>query len=116
MNAPRLSSTTLDPDSFRAIAELAYRESGLILADKKATMIQSRLRHRLRNLGLSDFAAYCSYLQSEDGREEHQHLISALTTNVSHFFRESHHFDTLGKLVAKRLPELRAADACASGR
>lgn len=108
MSATRLASSTLDSDSFRAIADLAYRESGLTLADKKATMIQSRLRHRLRILGLPDFAAYCAYIQSENGQEEHPHLISALTTNVSHFFRESHHFDTLGKLVAKRLPDLRA--------
>ncbi|APE45388.1 hypothetical protein BOO69_08800 [Sulfitobacter alexandrii] len=106
--AARLAQTTLDPDSFRAIAELAYRESGLTLADKKATMIQSRLRHRLRALGLPDFPSYCSYLKSDQGRQEHRHLISALTTNVSHFFRERHHFDTLRALVTQRLPALRA--------
>ncbi|QFT59961.1 Chemotaxis protein methyltransferase [Sulfitobacter sp. THAF37] len=108
MIADRLASSTLDPDSFRAIAELAYRESGLTLADKKATMIQSRLRHRLRALGLPDFPSYCRFIQSDRGQDEHRHLISALTTNVSHFFRESHHFDTLRDLVAQRLPSLRA--------
>lgn len=108
MSAIRQPLSTLDPDSFRAIADLAYRESGLILADKKATMIQSRLRHRLRALGLPDFATYCSYIQSDKGQEEHRHLISALTTNVSHFFRENHHFDTLRSLLMHRLPDLRA--------
>ena len=74
MNA-RLQSTQLDPESFRAIADLAYRESGLILVEEKASMIRSRLRHRLQDLGLADFAAYSALLVSEDGKAERKHLI-----------------------------------------
>ena len=88
MNARAQQIGGLDSASFRAIADLAYRESGLTLVEEKSSMIQSRLRHRLRDLGLSDFASYCNLVQSDDGREERQHLISALTTNVSHFFRK----------------------------
>lgn len=94
-----MQSDTLDLQAFRAIAELAYRESGLILPDEKHSMIQSRLRHRLRALGLSSFDDYCTLITSEAGREERPQLISALTTNVSHFFREPHHFDYLNKKV-----------------
>lgn len=98
----------LDDASFRAISDLAYRESGLTLVAEKATMIQSRLRHRLRVLGIENFPAYCTLIGSDDGLEERRHLISALTTNVSHFFRESHHFETLKDLLDARLQHLRA--------
>lgn len=98
----------LDSASFRAIAALAYRESGLLLAEEKRRMIQSRLRHRLRCLGLPDYESYCAFVASEEGRAERPHLISALTTNVSHFFREAHHFDLLRDEVLPRvLPRLR---------
>lgn len=97
----------LDPASFQAIAAFAYRESGLTLVAEKSSMIQSRLRHRLRALGLPDFAAYCDLVQSDQGASERQHLISALTTNVSHFFRENHHYDMLGDLFRARLPQIR---------
>lgn len=107
MNTQVQEGVTLDDESFRAIAELAYRESGLILVVEKSSMIQSRLRHRLRALGLNSFPAYCKLVQSDDGEAEKRHLISALTTNVSHFFRENHHFESLSDEVRKRLPTLR---------
>ncbi len=107
MRARALSISDLDAKSFRAIADLAYRESGLTLVKEKSPMIQSRLRHRLRDLGLSDFAAYCTLIQSDEGKSERRHLISALTTNVSHFFRENHHFGVLKDEVDRCLPRLR---------
>lgn len=102
------ANLTLDDASFRAIAELAYRESGLTLVAEKATMIQSRLRHRLRALGIDSFSEYCSLIGSDNGENERRHLISALTTNVSHFFREKRHFDAIEAILDKRLPHLRA--------
>lgn len=98
----------LDPASFQMIADLAYRESGLTLVPEKSSMVQSRLRHRLRDLGLSDFSSYCALVQSEEGRSERSHLISALTTNVSHFFRENHHFELLSEELDRLVPKLRA--------
>ena len=95
-------SAELDSDSFRAISELAYAESGLTLAKEKTTMIQSRLRHRLRALGLNEFSQYSAYVRSDDGRQERRYLISALTTNVSHFFREAHHLDFLSSTFLPR--------------
>lgn len=108
MNIDAHSSFELDPESFRAIADLAYRESGLTLVKEKSSMVRSRLRHRLRELGLTNFSAYSDLLQSEAGQAERRHLISALTTNVSHFFREDHHFNTLRDEFDRRLPELRS--------
>lgn len=108
MNAMPDISAELDAESFKAIAALAYEVSGLTLVEEKRSMIRSRLRHRLRALELADFPAYTSYLKSEGGQGERQHLISALTTNVSHFFREPHHFDALKTKFLAQLPALRA--------
>lgn len=108
MNSQAQANHQLDDASFRAIADLAYRESGLTLVAEKATMIQSRLRHRLRALGIDSFSDYCRLIGSDNGQTERRHLISALTTNVSHFFREKHHFGTLATLLDNRLPHLRA--------
>lgn len=104
----QLQTVDLDPESFRAIADLAYRESGLILSQEKAAMIQSRLRKRLQTLQMSDFPTYSRFVQSDDGTSERGHLISALTTNVSHFFREKHHYDILcQEVVEAKLEHLR---------
>jgi len=84
------------------IADLAYRESGLTLVEEKISMIQSRLRRRLRALGIDTFSTYCSFVSSPDGIEERRQLISALTTNVSHFFRERHHFDIMAEKVFRK--------------
>lgn len=108
MSSRRQEIASLDAASFRAIAALAYRESGLTLIEEKTPMIQSRLRHRLRDLGLVDFPSYCALIESDQGLNERQHLISALTTNVSHFFREDHHFETLKSELDRCLPKLRA--------
>jgi chemotaxis protein methyltransferase CheR len=101
-----LPTAELDVESFRAIAGLAYEESGLTLVEEKTTMIQSRLRHRLRALGLAEFSQYSAFVCSSEGQQERRHLISALTTNVSHFFREAHHFDYLNtfRKVKKHYP------------
>ncbi|MGC1496005.1 MAG: protein-glutamate O-methyltransferase CheR [Sulfitobacter sp.] len=105
-----LHNASLDKNSFQAIADLAYRESGLTLVDEKITMIQSRLRHRLRALEISNFTDYCDFVVSENGCDERKQLISALTTNVSHFFRENHHFDALIDHVMTKLPALKRGD------
>ncbi|MCV3272057.1 CheR family methyltransferase [Roseobacter sinensis] len=105
----RIGDNGLTAESFAAIAQLAYRESGLQLAVEKTSMIQSRLRHRLRALNISDFENYSAFVCSEDGRTERRHMISALTTNVSHFFREKHHFDVLTAALRQNLlPKLRS--------
>ncbi|MGJ8545569.1 MAG: CheR family methyltransferase [Sulfitobacter sp.] len=109
MTAAPAPGQYLDEPCFHTISELAFRESGLRLSEAKRVMIQSRLRHRLKALSMSDFPAYCDFVTSEAGGTERRLLISALTTNVSHFFRERHHFDRLTEHVkSQHLPRLRA--------
>lgn len=101
----------MDAKSFDAIAKLAYRESGLQLVAEKTSMIQSRLRHRLRAIGMDSFEAYAAFVCSDNGRDELRQMISALTTNVSHFFRERHHFDILkNEVLPKAIDRARQGD------
>lgn len=91
---------------FRAIADLLYAASGIHLADAKATLVYSRIAKRVRKLGLDSFRDYCSLLKSDPDHPEHANMLSALTTNVTRFFREPHHFqhmasDLLPPLIAK---------------
>jgi len=95
---------TLDRKSFDRIAALTYRESGLLLVPEKRLMVQSRLRQRLRALQMHSFQDYATLVASDSGHNEVRLMISALTTNVSSFLREPHHFDLLTKHL---LPGLR---------
>jgi chemotaxis protein methyltransferase CheR len=96
-------ATLLSPEQFARIAAIARREAGLALSPAKTSMISARIARRLRNTGQPDFAAYVAFLESDGGADELQMLISALTTNVSHFFREDHHFKLLETDVLPRL-------------
>lgn len=90
---------------FQAIAALMHRETGIHLADAKQAMVAGRLARRLRTLGLRNFAAYRSLIESAAGAEERGRMVAALTTNVTRFNREPHHFASLRQAV---LPPLAA--------
>jgi len=97
------SDIELSPTDFASISALALREFGLSLPKSKRQLVQSRLARRIRNLGLPDFNSYRTLLEGPDGKTEQTSLLSALTTNVTKFFREIHHFDDL---IDVELPKL----------
>jgi chemotaxis protein methyltransferase CheR len=103
---------TLSTEEFGRIADIAKREAGLSLSPAKKSMISARIARRLRATGQADFGGYVAFLKSRDGAEELRMLISALTTNVSHFFREDHHFRLLETDLLPRIE----ADARAGRR
>jgi len=82
-------------ENFRYISSLAKSLSGLDIGASKRDLVYGRLARRVRALGLTDFDAYCHYVDTSGDLAEKASLISALTTNVTAFFRESHHFDDL---------------------
>lgn len=88
---------------FQRIAATIYEAAGITLPPSKASLVYSRLAKRLRALGFKTFGDYCRWIETEGGAEERKSLLSALTTNVTHFFREGHHFEILERRV---LPEL----------
>ena len=91
---------------FRKIAAMVHGDAGIALHETKATLVYSRLAKRLRALGLSSFQDYCALVSGNDGVDERQRMLAALTTNVTRFFREPHHFDHLRQKV---LPPLLSA-------
>lgn len=115
MSAARLSRTTDDVAvpgeflftwrDFSVIADLLYRMSGIHLQESKATLVYSRVAKRVRALGLPDFETYCDLVRSPGSEEEQSALLSSLTTNVTRFFREPHHFDHLRDNVLPRLSQ-----------
>lgn len=80
---------------FHFISDWAYQRIGIVLAEQKRDMVYSRLSRRLRALGLGSFADYCRLIQGPEGETEAGNLVNALTTNLTRFFREQHHFDHL---------------------
>lgn len=100
-----LGGPELAQADFARIAAIAHRAAGLSIGAGKSAMVRTRLARRLRALRLPSFDAYCRYLDGPDGPAEIGMLVSALTTNVSHFFRENHHFDLLKTQVLPALVE-----------
>jgi len=80
-------------DHFRNISDRIYRYSGIKLPEAKKEMVYARLARRLRSLGLASFDDYLRYLELEPA--EWEHCTNALTTNVTAFYREEHHFGIL---------------------
>lgn len=101
----------LTKSAFQSIAGALYDEAGINLPETKATLVYARLVRRLRALKLASFEQYCELI-GDPTSGERQMLISSLTTNVTQFFREPHHFEHLNSVA---LPAL-LADARRGGR
>lgn len=99
-------------EDFRHIAQTLHAHAGIALSEGKAALVYSRLAKRLRVLGLRSFRDYCALIDGAEGVDERQAMMAALTTNVTRFYREPHHFDHLRDKV---MPQL-AAKARAGGR
>jgi len=80
-------------EDFQNIARILYDETGIYLPPNKQTLVYSRIAKRLRALGLESFRDYCRLVGADAGADEKAHMLSALTTNVTRFFREPHHFE-----------------------
>lgn len=89
----------LTEDEFAQLAEFVRAKMGLNLKPEKRALVQSRLTKRLRDLRLVSFHDYLDLLESSNSVSEMDALAQALTTNVTSFFRENHHFETLDRLT-----------------
>jgi chemotaxis protein methyltransferase CheR len=79
---------------FRVLSALAGRHAGIHMSEAKRELIYGRLARRLRQLGMQRFEQYCELLATGDV-EEIEHFTNAITTNLTSFFRENHHFEFL---------------------
>lgn len=103
MGAPALQPPTREftfgDRDFRFLVELVNAKTGIVLNEQKRDMVYSRVSRRLRALGFSAFSQYCDLLKSSEGDAELGNLVNAITTNLTHFFREKHHFEHLHQHV-----------------
>lgn len=85
-------------EDFKRLAALAYDISGIVLGDHKKELVYSRISRRIRKLGLNDFSQYCQHLEYNQASEVNE-FVNSITTNLTSFFRESHHFEYLAKEI-----------------
>jgi chemotaxis protein methyltransferase CheR len=98
----------LSTRDYARLCDLIYAEAGIHLNFEKKTMLEGRIRRRLKALELNSYGQYCDYLFERKGLEEEiVPLIDVVTTNKTDFFREPRHFDFL---VGKALPDLTSHD------
>ena len=88
---------------FERVRALIYQRAGISLADSKQEMVYSRIARRLRATGIVSFATYLDELEAGRMKDEWESFTNALTTNLTSFFREAHHFPLLAEHL-KRLP------------
>jgi chemotaxis protein methyltransferase CheR len=93
---------------FEFIRQLVGERTGIVLGENKRELVYGRLARRLRQLGVATFAEYCDFVQARPDTEVHE-IINAITTNLTSFFREAHHFQYLAGEVLPRLLERNAA-------
>ena len=98
-SAKEFDFTTRDFDRVRG---LIYQRAGIALADSKQEMVYSRLARRLRATGMVSFVVYLDKLEREQDSNEWEAFVNALTTNLTSFFREAHHFPILAEHVKQR--------------
>lgn len=91
----------LTDSDFSRIRELIHQRAGIALGAQKRQMVYSRLARRLRELGLKEFSAYLRFLEADPNSDEWQSFTNALTTNLTAFFREAHHFPVLAEHARK---------------
>lgn len=105
-NAPEREFDFTDAD-FERVRGMVYQHAGIQLSDVKRDLVYSRLARRVRALNFREFDAYLDHVETgADG--EFTEFLNAITTNLTSFFRERHHFDALRKTM---LPQLMAARA-----
>lgn len=89
------SDIALSDKEFNRVKQRVYKVAGISLSDAKRTLVISRLTKIVRALGLATFDSYLDFLEQPGREADGQAFVNALTTNLTRFYREDHHFDHL---------------------
>ena len=100
-NGSREREFVFDDTDFAALRKLVKEITGIALSEQKRELVYGRLARRLRTLGIATFREYRDLLARDTA--EQAHLTNAITTNLTSFFREKHHFDHLRDVVLRPL-------------
>ncbi len=103
-DAAEMHEFAFGPEDFERVRRLIYQRAGIHLHAGKKAMVYSRLSRRLRVLGETSFGDYLQNLERADGvaaEQEWQEFVNCLTTNLTSFFREEHHFPLLADALLK---------------
>ena len=103
-----------DDHDLKSICALIYQRAGIVLAANKRDMVYSRVGRRVRHLQMTRFSDYLASLEHDPDSSEWEEFTNALTTNLTAFFREGHHFPLLAQHVAGRRGPVRVWCAAAS--
>ncbi len=85
----------MDKRTFNKIREIVYEKSGISLSQGKEALVRARIGKRMRALNIQEHRTYLNRVLSDESGEEVVHLLDAISTNVTSFFREANHFDFL---------------------
>jgi len=99
LNVNNLSS--LDDKTFKQFVELIYDRAGISLGPHKRALVSSRLGKRMRKLGITHYSDYYDYIRDDPGNNELVELLDAISTNVTHFYREPRHFEVLSQIIKR---------------
>lgn len=91
-----------EDSEFNFIREIIGEHTGIVLSDVKRNMVYSRLSRRLRALKMNSFSEYCDLLRAED-KNELVNFVNAITTNLTSFFREKHHFEYMKEVLIPQI-------------
>lgn len=98
---------TFSTKDFDKVRSFILKETGITLSEGKKNMVYGRLSRRLRQTGITTFKEYIEFA-SQDNSEERVNFVNAITTNLTSFFREEHHFEFLKNTVIPHLMQKNA--------
>jgi chemotaxis protein methyltransferase CheR len=94
-----MDETLISEQVFSRFCRLIYEQAGIHLTSRKRSLVSARLSKRMRALGVTDFSHYYRLVRDDPTQDELIQLLDAVSTNVTHFFREHRHFDVLAELL-----------------
>ena len=94
---------SLDHQTFVKFCDLIYDMAGIKLGPQKEALVSARISKRMRSLKMSDFKAYYDCVKDDKTGAELVELLNAISTNVTHFFREHRHFEILNQILKNYL-------------
>ncbi|MCH9045330.1 MAG: protein-glutamate O-methyltransferase CheR [SAR324 cluster bacterium] len=89
----------MEPAVFNKFRDVIFESSGIFLTEHKEALVSARIGKRMRVLNITDYGHYLQQVMSDETGGELRELVNAISTNVTHFFRENQHFDFLSGVL-----------------